>query len=99
MLATFKLFPGAVNFGEQVNLSIANMGYSRAQWVGVQCALSISGVSFPDRPGSLFIDHDSMWPSGDWSCIIHFPVMSEFPALSGVHTLLVRTIVGPGVNR
>ena len=91
-LATWKLFGGSANLGENVGLSVVNLGYIAPDWFQVEAVLMIDLVPFPSRPGALFVD-SHRWTYGGWSCIIHFPIMSHMVSLGGHHDLLLRTVV------
>lgn len=100
--ADWKLFPGAASNGENVHLWVTNLGPVADQWAGVHAVFSIDNNMWRVRPGQLFVEpyaHEPIWPSGAWSCVIHFPQLSNLPAFAGTHTLLLRTLIVPAVTR
>lgn len=93
MIATWKLFPGAANQGESVNVTLVHLGESD-NWIYVRALIIVDQLTWPhSRPGHIYVDRDQHWPSGQPSCVINFPTLAVNPRLSGVHSLLLRTIV------
>jgi hypothetical protein len=97
----FKLFPGADGIGEPVAVSMAHLGYIRPHWINLRATFSVDGIPWPhNRPGQLYVDPDAMWPYGDWSCVIHFPLLTslEGSPYHGHFTLLLRAVPVEGIS-
>lgn len=80
-------------------VSIHHGGYVSPHWANVAAVFSIDGIPWEGRPGLLYIDNNTMWPYGGWSCIINFPTLSNRDVFRGQHTLLLRTIPQPPTGR
>jgi len=100
-LISFKLFPGADGIGEPIIVSMAHLGYVRPHWISLRATFSVDGIPWPhNRPGQLYVDPDAMWPYGDWSCVIHFPLLTslEESPYHGHFTMLLRAVPVEAVN-
>lgn len=87
-----KLYPGTDAFGmETMVAKLEGFVRSLPLWANLQASFTIDGMRFSDpRPGILWLAVADI-PT----CIIHFPIMAGDmnPKFSGLHTLMIRTVL------
>lgn len=105
-VATWRLFGGSINNGEMVVATVYHAGMLTDNWVMVQALIAIDGIAWPSpRPAQVFLNVDypdgaDRWSAWDgWSAVVNFPIMSHLPTLRGTHSLLLRTVRLPRIER
>lgn len=90
-----KLFPGAVNTGQDVSYIYTNQGSLDGWMYGTVQVFIDSMPLSPPVPVTVYADIDNRWPNPGWSSITHFPIVSDREHFAGVHTLMLRAYRTP----